>query len=333
MADEEVSHVRSRDASSAPKEQPEISQPESLKKAVPLQWSLASWKTFLNERAPPVVFVLLALGPTLTGLKMVEGFVDFEKLLWAGFGLWLLLLTIRVMDDVKDYDKDVIVHPDRPLPRGLISVEEVTMAIKMSLALLLLLAFLIGWRYDRQTGGLFAFLVVFGILMYFEFGIGDWLEERPLLYALTHQILIYFCGMFICALAGKEWYSSQGIQLGSVALSGFFTYEVCRKLDPTLPLIKGTYLVVYGKAKTYCIVLCSVLLGVVTSYTLGLHYVLWPMEIVMLTSLLVLFLVPQSTEKGSKPKAHKPVEGLAVLYVLVHLWSGFCVAVYRDLHS
>ena len=25
--------------------------------------------------------------------------------------------------------------------------------------------------------------------------------------------------------------------LGTLALSGFFTYEVCRKLDPTLPLV------------------------------------------------------------------------------------------------
>ena len=27
--------------------------------------------------------------------------------------LQILLLTIRIMDDVKDYDKDVVVHPDR----------------------------------------------------------------------------------------------------------------------------------------------------------------------------------------------------------------------------
>ena len=27
--------------------------------------------------------------------------------------------------------------------------------------------------------------------------------------------------------------------LGTLALSGFFTYEVCRKLDPTLPLVCG----------------------------------------------------------------------------------------------
>ena len=27
--------------------------------------------------------------------------------------------------------------------------------------------------------------------------------------------------------------------LGTLALSGFFTYEVCRKLDPSLPLVCG----------------------------------------------------------------------------------------------
>ena len=27
--------------------------------------------------------------------------------------------------------------------------------------------------------------------------------------------------------------------LGTLAFSGFFTYEVCRKLDPTLPLVCG----------------------------------------------------------------------------------------------
>ena len=51
------------------------------------------------------------------------------------------------------------------------------------------------------------------------------------------QVCIYFCGMFICVLAGQPWYSLQGVMLGTLALSGFFTYEVCRKLDPTLPLV------------------------------------------------------------------------------------------------
>ena len=65
------------------------------------------------------------------------------------------------------------------------------------------------------------------------------LFESPLLPLPSppFQVCIYFCGMFICVLAGQPWHSQQGLMLGTLALSGFFTYEVCRKLDPTLPLV------------------------------------------------------------------------------------------------
>lgn len=59
------------------------------------------------------------------------------------------------------------------------------------------------------------------------------------LHSPAFQVCIYFCGMFICVLAGQPWHSQQGLTLGTLALSGFFTYEVCRKLDPTLPLVCG----------------------------------------------------------------------------------------------
>ena len=88
--------------------------------------------------------------------------------------------------------------------------------------------------------------------MYVEFGIGEILEPRPLLYAITHQVscpslshsslikqtiilqvLIYFTTAFMVTLGGLKWNDPMVLKLGSVALSGFFTYEVCRKLDPT----------------------------------------------------------------------------------------------------
>lgn len=85
--------------------------------------------------------------------------------------------------------------------------------------------------------------------MYLEFGIGEILEPRPLVYAITHQVsiltppcflwkkslqvLLYFLTMFGITLGGLKWNDPLVFQLGSVALSGFFTYEVCRKLDPT----------------------------------------------------------------------------------------------------
>ena len=70
-----------------------------------------------------------------------------------------LLITVRVMDDVKDYDLDVKIHPERPLPRGLLAYDEVVLVIKLTLAGLLGYACLMGARFGANVGWFFAFLV------------------------------------------------------------------------------------------------------------------------------------------------------------------------------
>jgi len=46
-----------------------------------------NWVSFLNERAPPVVYILLSFFPAVSGLKLAEGLVDYEKLGWGTTGL------------------------------------------------------------------------------------------------------------------------------------------------------------------------------------------------------------------------------------------------------
>ena len=62
------------------------------------------------------------------------------------------------------------------------------------------------------------------------------------LFNLLLQLSIFFGALFIVSLAGAAWNSPVGFYLGSVGLSGFFTYEVCRKLDPTLPKVRTLHL-------------------------------------------------------------------------------------------
>ncbi len=52
-------------------------------------------------------------------------------------------------------------------------------------------------------------------------------------------------------------------------------------LPPRLQL-KGTYLVVCGKWPTFLAVLATVLVGVFSSYAMELHWLLWPLEAVMI---------------------------------------------------
>ena len=48
--------------------------------------SLRNWLTFLMERAPPVVFLLLAAGPCLSGLYTVQGHINIGTFLWGLVG-------------------------------------------------------------------------------------------------------------------------------------------------------------------------------------------------------------------------------------------------------
>ena len=52
---------------------------------------MKNWVSFLNERAPPVAYILLSFFPAVSGLKLAEGFVDFEKLGWGTTGLLVSL--------------------------------------------------------------------------------------------------------------------------------------------------------------------------------------------------------------------------------------------------
>lgn len=286
------------------------------------RWSIRNWSILIFERAPPVVYLLLAAGACLSGLQLFQGRVTPWELLWGITGQLPLLFLIRLMDEVKDFEKDKVVHPERPLPRGLIEYSEVVSVIHAISVALVLYSLLLGITFGAGVGVAYFLQVVYVLLMYVEFGVGEWLDQFPVLYGVTHQAVIYLGVSFIAALCRVQW-SLQVMMAGSVAFSGFFTYEVCRKLDPTLPKLKGTYLVVCGKWKTFVISLVTVAVGAVSSYLTGLYWMLWPVEGVLLLSLLALFALPL---EGTIKKPHKPVELLSVIYLLLHLWAGYLSA-------
>ena len=54
-------------------------------------------------------------------------------------------------------------------------------------------------------------------------------------------------------------------------------------LSDCFPQLKGTYLVIYGKWPTFVFTVATILVGVVSSYSLGLNWLLWPLELFMIT--------------------------------------------------
>jgi len=164
-----------------------------------------------------------------------------------------------------------------------------------------------------MTAGVFFAIGTFYLyLMYKEFYLGKWLSDRPLLYAITHQLItVPMVGFAFTAFAPQSYQSSSFIWFSVLLVSAFFAFEVGRKLDPKAhPLLK-TYLSIYGKAKTAAIIVIMLVLLCFSAYQLGLWSII-PLAAVTMASLVLMW---------TAPERFKWIEGLMMFLLLYSLWG------------
>ena len=280
---------------------------------------MGAWITFLKERLPLPSYLVLVVGLAVSGNVLGGAAASAEPAAasWittaiAAAGAFLFFAVLRIMDEYKDYEKDKVAHPHRPLPRGLIAPEQVAVAVKGLAVAMLLFSVAVGLA-NRPAG--ISYLLVTGYLwlMYREFYVGAWLANRPLLYAASHQVIILPLSYF-CVLAGNPdaWRDSQPALLGITVLGAFFTYEICRKLDPNAHPLLQTYLSHYGPAKTLVLTICMIALSALGALGLGLGQMLWPLEGIMIALLSLLLLAPNR---------FKIIEHGATISLALHVWA------------
>ncbi|NBW80872.1 hypothetical protein EBR21_03875, partial [bacterium] len=219
----------------------------------------------------------------------------------------------------KDFEKDKLANPGRPLPRGLISTKEMVRAIGGLFAILLLLSAAHLLLLAQLQGLLMAASVVYLWLMYKEFYIGAFLAGYPLLYALSHQIVgvplyLYGVSLFASLFAGQElaW-----VYVG-VNVCASISYEFTRKLKADAHPAALTYRQIYGLHKSAAIAAffqaLSIILAV-SMYRSGISAVV-PLLVVQGLALLLIVL------QGMRDAHQKASEGFAALAVLFAAWVG-----------
>jgi 4-hydroxybenzoate polyprenyltransferase len=100
--------------------------------------------------------------------------------------LFLFFLQLRIADEFKDRHEDAQFRPERPVPRGLVTFNELkglaalTMAVQVAFAL---------WLSPRL---LILLVAVWGYmaLMSVEFFVPDWLKKRPFTYMWSHMLIM-----------------------------------------------------------------------------------------------------------------------------------------------
>ncbi len=277
---------------------------------------MARWVKFFSERFPFPVLLLVSGGLALSSLSLLPTPISWGSGL-AAAGLSLLFFAVlRLMDEVKDYKKDLIAHPQRPLPRGLLSLAEARLGIRVGLGLMLAVA-LLSALLGYTSAGLYYFLTtVYLYLMYREFFVRSWLEKRVLIYTLSHQIILLLLGSSLMALhAPGHSVSVMSLAGGIVFLSAFLNYEICRKLAPNANPVLGTYRTLWGLKRTGLFLNVAALIccfGIFLSYgwtsQLG--------QILLASQLLLLALFYLFAERR-----YKLVEGFASAQLLLFLWA------------
>lgn len=117
--------------------------------------------------------------------------------------LLIVFFQLRACDEVKDAEDDRRFRPERPIPRGLVSQKLIT-GIAIALTPV---AGLVSWALSPWLLIPLAAVWLWLALMTAEFGAPEWLKARPMLYLVSHMLIMPLIDFFV---TGCEWLTRSG---------------------------------------------------------------------------------------------------------------------------
>jgi 4-hydroxybenzoate polyprenyltransferase len=108
---------------------------------------------------------------------------------------FLLFVQLRIADEFKDFEEDSRFRPYRPVPRGLVTLRELGIVFVAAAIIQGMLALL----HDKRLL-LWLFLVwAYLALMSKEFFARNWLKRRPVVYLLSHMVILPLVDFYAAA--------------------------------------------------------------------------------------------------------------------------------------
>lgn len=221
--------------------------------------------TYLQERFPP-----LAHGPLVVAfaggvacasaaLRGADG-PGWPAVAVASVVAVGVFFQLRVADEWKDAEEDRLYRPERPVPRGLVTLRELLGAALAVAAVQVAVAAWLDVRLLLVLGGVWAY----GALMTVEFGARDWLRQRPLATLLTHAPIVPLVDLFSvsCDVFGNGAAFPAGVGwLIGVSLFGGTVIEVGRKVWASAEEREGvdTYSAAWGRRAALAVWAAAVL--------------------------------------------------------------------------
>lgn len=123
----------------------------------------------------------------------------------------IIFIQLRACDEYKDGRDDQRYRPERPIPRGLVSLRLI-----LGIGFMLVpFAVLVTFAYHPPLLILLALVWLWLGLMTVEFFVPDWLKARPILYLVSHMAIMPLLDLFV---TGAEWLRSDSGPAPALAL-------------------------------------------------------------------------------------------------------------------
>lgn len=212
---------------------------------------------YLIERFSLLTVVAASLLQYLFVAKLARGNLDLQN--WArwlvGFCTYLgVFLALRFSDDMKDKAHDDQYYQERPVQRGLITLNE----LSASLAVLVILLTAVNALFSPPAAfALYLATMGYLVLMMFEFFIPQILRPRLLLYLVTHQLFVPLLAAYVIYHEGGRIAGFADAPVLVLVLLMIMAVEVARKIRPTYLDDTGrdTYSAYLGRTGAVCFLL------------------------------------------------------------------------------
>lgn len=235
----------------------------------------------------------------------------------AGFVIAMMLFfQMRVCDEYKDLEDDQRYRPDRPIPRGLVSLADIIRLGVLSVPVTMFAA----WLWHPPVIWLLVLVWLWLAAMTAEFGVPHWLKARPVLYLLSHMMIMPLIDLL---LTGLEWVPTDKAAGGLILFLGLSfvngcVLEIGRKLWAPENEITGvdTYSGLWGPRKAASIWAVCVLVSFALLLGVGAATgVFWISFVLGGISAVVCLISTARYVQDPTPKAEKRMDTLSGLWI------------------
>ena len=285
------------------------------------------WWIYQRERFPlfahaPLVVIFCLSVMSFSALQQDEVRLPaVAQVVGAVLSTLILFFQLRVADEFKDYKIDAQYRPHRAVPRGLVSLRELATLAYLGAAV----QFAIALYLDVGLVPILCAVWLYMALMTREFFVPAWLQRHPVMYLLSHMLIMPLIAFYVSAFdwpcvcndlpAGLGWLLTLSFTCGLVL-------EIGRKIKSPAKERQGveTYSGLWGTSKSVKIWIACIAAAAI-AYANALPYVTsasgYTLVALLLPALAVATAFPLLTRdaarKRSADAAIEPASGVVAL--------------------